>query len=251
LSCLYRGIVDHRRHRPVEHAFQRPICLAYLDLDALPGAFGGSWLWGVERVAPVSFRRRDHLGDPREPLAASVRALVRERTGARAEGPIRLLTQPRYLGFRFNPASFYYCFAPGGERLEFVVVEVTNTPWLERHAYVLDLRAGGAVRCAKTFHVSPFLGMAQDYRWSIAPPGEKLRLAVRCVASGETTLDAALELERIPITTRSLRREWARAPLQSARLVAAIYREAWRLYRRGAPFHPHPGRSVAHGAAPR
>ena len=72
------------------------------------------------------------------PLADAVRDLVEERTGARPAGPIRLLTHLRSFGHCFNPVSFYYCFDPAGERVEAVVAEVTNTPWGERHAYVLE-----------------------------------------------------------------------------------------------------------------
>ncbi len=51
------------------------------------------------------------------PLAEAVRELVRERTGVRPDGPIRLLTHLRYFGHCFNPVSFYYCFDAAGERV--------------------------------------------------------------------------------------------------------------------------------------
>lgn len=72
------------------------------------------------------------------PLDESVRSLVEFATGRRPEGPIRLLTQVRCFGYLMNPVSFYYCYSAGGERLETVVAEVNNTPWGERHCYVLD-----------------------------------------------------------------------------------------------------------------
>ena len=93
--------------------------MAYLDLDELPELFDGMPLWSARRAAPAWFRRADHLGSPDQPLAETVRALVAERTGRRPEGPIRLLTNLRYLGHCFNPVSFYYCYAParaGGSR---------------------------------------------------------------------------------------------------------------------------------------
>ena len=51
------------------------------------------------------------------PLHRAVRDVVEEQTGARPEGPIRLLTQLRSFGHCFNPVSFYYCFEPSGERV--------------------------------------------------------------------------------------------------------------------------------------
>ncbi len=66
-----------------------------------------------------------------------MRALVASRLGTRPAGPIRLLTHPRYAGYVFNPLSLFYCFDAAGERIDTVVADVTNTPWGERHQYVL------------------------------------------------------------------------------------------------------------------
>ena len=96
-------------------------------------------LWSHERANAVSFRRRDYLGDPSMPLDRSVRDLVEQRTGRRPDGPISLLTQVRTWGWLFNPISVYYCFAPDGETVDAIVVEVTNTPWHERTTYVLPV----------------------------------------------------------------------------------------------------------------
>jgi DUF1365 family protein len=249
-SCLYEGAVSHARFEPVAHAFSRRMCFAYLDLAELDRAFAGRWLWGVERRALMSFRRRDHFGDPSVPLETAVRDLVEQRLGARPLGPIRLLTQLRGLGVLFNPASFYFCFAPDGERLEALVAEVTNTPWLERHLYVLPARAepGGPVEVAvaKSFHVSPFLPMDLDYAWRIAVPGERLELAIHALRDGRRVFAADVALERREITGWSLARALVRFPALPAQVVAGIYLHALRLWRRGVPFFPHPARA-AHG----
>ena len=112
--------------------------MLYLDLDELPALFDGYRLASARGRSLAEFRRADHLGDPRRPLADEVRALVAARSGTAPAGPIRLLTNLRYLGHAFNPVCFYYCFDAAGERVEAVVAEVTNTPWGECHAYVLE-----------------------------------------------------------------------------------------------------------------
>ena len=49
-----------------------------------------------------------------------------------------------------------------------MLAEVTNTPWGERHAYVLDDRDAGLDRrlgrLRQGLHVSPFMGMDHVYR---------------------------------------------------------------------------------------
>ena len=178
-SCIFEGRVRHTRRLPLRHVFSYRIFMMYLDLDELPGLFDRYWLWSASRRAPARFRREDHLGDPGQPLADCVRQLVERRSGRRPRGPIRLLTHLSYFGYCFNPVSFYYCYDESGTELEAIVAEVSNTPWGERHCYVLPAAAseqtGPALRFrpSKEMHVSPFMDMDIDYDWSFSPPGRQ------------------------------------------------------------------------------
>ena len=263
-SCLYEGAVRHRRHIPLNDEFRYPLLMAYLDLDELPALFDGSRLWSARGPAPAWFRRSDHLGDPEQPLADSVRALVRERIGVAPEGPIALLTHLRYFGHCFNPVSFYYCFDRAGERVSAVAAEVTNTPWGERHTYVLgdrDAAEHGSTRTLtgehqKQLHVSPLMGMDHVYRWQVSEPAQTLSVHIASHAApapadargsrsgardGERYFDATLSLSRREISPRELRRALVRYPLITVRVVARIYAHALRLRMRGASYFPHPG----------
>jgi len=250
-SCLYEGWVAHRRGGDVAHAFRFPLAMVYLDLDEFDIAFRGRWCWSTSHPALAWVRRSDHLGPPDVPLAEAVRDLVASRIGVRPRGPIRLLTHPRYAGYVFNPLSLFYCFDATGERIDAIVADVTNTPWGERHQYVLAASDGPAAsatraRHAKAFHVSPFLPMAMDYDWRIGRPGRSLAVRItaqRPAAAGDVTgpvFNATLTLRRRPIDGRSLARVLVRFPLLTAQVVGAIYWQAFRLWRRGAPFHAHP-----------
>lgn len=244
-SCLYEGRVLHHRAVPVEHEFEFPLFLVYLDLAELDSVFAGRWLWSTRRPAFARFERGDHLGDPATALDESVRALVEERTGFRPQGSIRLLTHLRYAGYVFNPVSFYYCWDARNEEIEAVVAHVTNTPWQEQHSYVLrapdQSEKGIRTWTSKDFHVSPFLQMDLEYRWTFEPPGEHLTARIESFEpGGGRVFDAALALERQPICTRSLARALLRHPLVTARATAAIYWQALRLTLKRTPFHPHP-----------
>ncbi len=256
-SCLYEGSVRHRRTGTVADEFRYPLFMAYLDLDELPELFDGRWLWSARRPAVAWFRREDYLGNPAAPLASAVREVVAERTGTRPAGPIRLLTHLRYFGYCFNPVSFYYCFDSSGERVETVVAEVTNTPWGERHAYVMPVgrsedRGTARVmrgRFEKRLHVSPLMGMEHSYDWRLTEPREQLLVHIESQRpGGERVFDATLSLRRRPISERALRGALARYPLLTLRIVARIYTHALRLKLRGATYFPHPiagsGRSV-------
>jgi DUF1365 family protein len=247
-SCIYEGQVSHRRRGDVDHEFRYALFMMYLDLAELPCVFRRRWLWSARRPAPAWFDRRDHLGDPERPLDECVRDLVQEQSGHRPSGPIRLLTHLRYFGYCFNPVSFYYCFDAQDQFVECVVAEVNNTPWGERHCYVLPARNGRRQANAsnhqldKQFHVSPFLPMDMHYRWRFVDPHAALMVHMQNHKGGERVFDATLNLHRQEITGPRLARMLLRYPLITLKIILLIHFQALRLWMKGAVFQPHPAK---------
>ena len=160
--------------------------------------------------------------------------------------------------------SFYYCFDGAAERVEVLVAEVTNTPWGERHAYVLGAtdtaptgspRSSGAVlthEFDKAMHVSPFMAMDHRYLVRAATPGERLtvhiesrRLAAPAheftPAPHPPAFEATLALRRTPLNPRTAARLNRRYPFACARVLGLIYGHAIALKLAGATVYPHPG----------
>jgi DUF1365 family protein len=257
-SCIYNGWVRHRRHEPAGHQFRYELFMMYLDLGELPQVFDPYWLWSGRNPAPARFKRSDYhqtLDDSDDghgelSLDEAVRRTVTAQTGRRPDGPIRMLTHLRYFGYVFNPVTFYYCFDSNGSKVQTILAEITNTPWKERHAYVLPTSAATRddnvmrFEFGKEFHVSPFWPMDMSYDWRFSAPGEELRIHMDNLqhkdGASRRVFDATLTLEREEISSASLARVLLTYPLMTAKVSGAIYWQALRLWFRRTPFYTHP-----------
>ena len=249
-SCIYEGTVTHRRREPVDHQFQYRLFMVYLDLDELPSLVGGGGLIASRKHASQSFLRSDHLFEPARPLADEVRDVVREQTGRSCDGPIRLLTQLRYFGYYMSPLNLFYIYDESDEHIEFVVAEVNNTPWNERHCYVLwdGNRKSGTNELqfahAKDFHVSPFMSMDFQYNWRLTEPGSDLRVHLANTRDSRQLFAAGMTLQRRELDRQQLRRMTFRYPMMTAQITAGIYYQALKLWWKKCPSYTHPKKQI-------
>lgn len=252
-SSIFKGQVKHWRKTPVTHAFEYGVFMMYLDLSELDTVFAGRWFWSTSRPALARFSRANYFGDATESLDTSVRNLVEEKTGSRPAGPVRLLTNLSYFGYCFNPISLYYCFDADDKRLETIVAEVSNTPWGERHCYVLpdDQNTGSEqsrrFRVEKNLHVSPFMGMDMTYSWLITEPAENLLVRIHNHKGDESLFGASLNLAREPITAWSLAGVLIRYPFMTFKVMLGIHWQALKLWVKGCPVQTHPDKKPSIG----
>ena len=256
--AIYVGTLRHRRFRPVLHAFTYPVFLVMLDVDRIPELMRVSPFSSYNRWNWAAYDERDHFGDPSLSLRERLKRDAAAHGVTLPDGPIFLLTHLRYLGYCFNPVSFYYLLGRSG-KLEMMLAEVNNTfgetcnYWLTPECEQTNTAAQPLESAArryetrKVFHVSPFLELGHQYTWIFTPPGERLVAHMNTRKSKSVVFDATLTLERRPWNARELRSVLVEYPWMTAKVIAAIYWQALRLWLKGVPYVPHPG-AVSEGS---
>ena len=236
---LFVGTLRHRRFTPLPHAFTYPLFMALLDIERVPELMDCSWLTSQTRWTWASFDDRDHHGDPGRPLRERL-VIDAARHGVELPaGPIFLLTHLRYLGYGFNPVSFFYCF-DRAEQLRVVLAEVNNTfggthnYWLRPDPASRTFRAAAA----KALYVSPFMPADLEYTFAFTPPADRLVAHMETSQAGSVGFDATLSLERRPWTAAEIRRVLVRYPAMTIKVMAGIHWEALRLWWKGVPVVP-------------
>ena len=242
-SAFYVGRLAHARMTPKQHRFSYRVFMPFVDVDSVSDITRRATGWGSRGLAPARFVRSDFLGDERLSVAEAVKQRIFEETEQHFEGQIFLLANWRYFGLQNNPIACYFCKGKTSQRLEFIIAEVTNTPWGERHSYVLPVNPEESLfqtEFKKELHVSPFHGMQQRYRWSSTVPDESLAIKLTNLEGGERVFHASLTLTRLPVTRLTGLSLLARFPFETAKVTVGIYWQALVLFLRRVPLFAHP-----------
>ncbi|MCP3701636.1 MAG: DUF1365 domain-containing protein, partial [Alteromonas sp.] len=140
-SAIYKGKVYHQRFKPTQHKFDYDIYLFWLKLESneLETLSSSLKRFSAYNKARVRFKREDYLGDPSLPLDQAVIDRMTELNGGKTlQGDVFMLGQLRMWGLYFSPVNFYYLRNAEGKYTH-MLAEVSNTPWNERHHYLVNL----------------------------------------------------------------------------------------------------------------
>lgn len=240
-SALYVGRVRHHRFRPRPHALAYRVFWMLIDLDEIDELAARLSLFSRNRFNLYAFRDADYGDRSGRPLRPQIEAALSDAGIAHDGGPIRLLTMPRILGYAFNPLSTYFCYRRDGS-LCATVYEVHNT-FGETHSYVAPADAAGRTlrqEACKLFHVSPFMGLDMRYAFSVAPPGERVSVAIDGHDAEGRLIATTLGGKRRALSDAALLLLLATHPLLTLKVTAAIHWHALRLLAKRIPWRPHP-----------
>lgn len=232
--------VTHARRGGIRHAFRYRV--DYLLLA--PETVRPCGLFRLGRFGLFSLRATDHGGLRGAGTGAGWAWQVLEQAGLPRDGAMTmaLMAQPRFLGFWFNPVSFWMVLR--GDALIAVIAEVNNT-FGQRHSYLCanpgfaPITRDDQLRTDKVFHVSPFQDIlgTYDFRFSLTPAA--IGVMIRQI-NGSDGLIATLRAAPRPLRQTALIASALRRPGGALRILALIYWQALRLRLKGTAYRPLP-----------
>ncbi len=244
--CL--GRVMHVRLRPFIHRFvYRVFCLRLRIDQPLALTHLNSWLFGVEQPRPVSFWSSDHGARDGSGLMAWLTTQLRQAGLEFELGAVWLQCFPRVFGYVFNPVSFWFIHDRQGN-LRVLLAEVNNT-FGQRHQYLLTAENLDPIdqhtdlHCAKVFHVSPFCAVQGTYTFKLNERGTLKRMSIDYYDAPEQhmpLLRTALVIQPGVFSTATLLKALGGMPMMTLGVMARIHWQAFKLWRRGAVYHPVP-----------
>lgn len=232
-----RASTTHSRGGDLSRSFTYSVDYVLID----PDEHKGPLLFSRNRFNLASVHDKSHGGDPGKGKGASWARRVFAEAGLSGY-KLHLLTQPRFLGYIFNPVSFW--LAMEGDSLSAVIAEVSN-PFGDRHSYLCHnpdlepISPEDTLFAQKVMHVSPYLEVSGDYsfNFNILPDSILIKIVLN---QGNQTLFANLRGSRQPLHNRGILWAALRRPFGPLRTVALIYWQALLLKLSGATYRTRP-----------
>ncbi len=241
-SAIYIGDIRHRRFAVKAHQFNYPLYMMWVDL-AHPDELNSVHPWlGLTGFKALKFTQSDYLNyQTNMQLPLKQRALNKiNELGIDTEfSQVFMLGQIRCFGLYFSPVNFFF-FQTCDGHFTHMLAEVSNTPWNERHYYVVPLEK--KVNFKKVFSVSPFMNLDMNYFWHIRMNTNNTLIHIENKKGKTLLFDATLRLQKQPLTKQQVSAVLKQFPAMTLSILKGIYLHALKLFCKGVPFIGHAGK---------
>ena len=233
-SCIYSGLITHKRFKPKKHFFSYNAFSLLLDLNEIEDIEKKIKFFSYNKFNILSFYNIDHGPRDGSSLKKWVKNILKKKKINIFGGSIRLLCFPRFFGYVFNPLSIFYCYDKSS-KLKAVLYEVKNT-FNEQHVYIFKSKDSSNLiihKCKKKFYVSPFITMETFYNFRLSKPKKSINIIIKQNDKEGPLLLARQTGKRIKLNSKSLIYQFLKHPFMSFKVILAIHFEAFRLWAKG------------------
>lgn len=235
-SCLIRSTVIHKRFIPKKYEFKASYFWFKLDLDELEFIEKEIPLIGMNRFSLYSFFESDHLKFHGHTLKNKVENYIKSK-GFGDVSSISLITNLSFLGYVFNPVSFFLIDLQSGEQL--AIIQVGNTfneikPFIVPPENFND--KGFDVSTKKLFYVSPFIQMDSDFVFSYKETEEDILINIDDFCEKELVLKAMMRGQKAELTFSNLVKLTLVYPFNTLKIIFLIHFHALVLFLKGIKY---------------
>jgi DUF1365 family protein len=239
-NAIYLGDIRHRRFAIKAHRFNYPLYMLWIDLNNVEQLDGvHNWV-GTRGFKALKYNQSDYLKNELDPKHHSVTERAHDllaKLGVTERfDQVYMLGQVRCFGVYFSPVNFYF-FGHSEQQFNYMVAEVSNTPWNERHYYLVPLQK--KVNFKKVFSVSPFMDLDMNYHWQVQYSSDSTLIHIENKRGEELLFDASLRLKRHAFTKLQLTALLKRFPAMTWIIFKGIYVQAFKLFIKKVPFLGH------------
>jgi len=218
--------------------------MMWVDLNNIEALNGVHKQLGTTGFKALKFKQSDYLkGLPNtdnNPIVERAHAQLAALGVTEKFSHVYMLGQLRCLGIYFSPVNFYF-FGHYDNQFSYMVAEVSNTPWNERHYYLVPLQK--KVNFKKVFSVSPFMNLDMNYHWTVRQKQDNILIRIENKRDDELLFDASLRLQRQTLSCEQMSKLLKRFPAMTWSIFKGIYYQAFKLFVKKVPFLGHSGRS--------
>jgi len=197
---------------------------------------------GADGLKLLKFNQADYINnhiDTENSLAHRAMNKIAELGVQETFADVYMLGQLRCLGVYFSPVNFYFYKCKQG-KFTHMVAEVSNTPWNERHYYLVPLEK--KVNFKKDFSVSPFMNLDMDYHWHVRMSASNIMIHIENKKQDELLFDATLRLQRRELDKENITQLLRTFPVMTWSIFKGIYIHAFKLFCKRVPFIGHSGK---------
>lgn len=241
------GFVIHNRVHPKRHRFKYKMCWGLYDLDQLEHLAKHSKFFSYNKWGLTSLYDQDYIDDSKDGIKTKLINYLANHTNQKFSGEVLLFTHPRFLGYGFNSVNFYFCYQ--NKKLVYIISEINNTPWGEKHLYFHDCTLSESVtddvntlkfNFDKAFHISPFVAMDMSYHWEFMLNNYQLKVNMSVNQNSVNLLNVILDTKITSLMENEQHRMVFKRPFQPWKMSLGIYWQAFKLWLKKVPFHNHP-----------
>ena len=234
-SCIYSGLVTHKRFKPKKHFFSYKTFSLLIDLNEIKDLDKKIKFFSFNKFNILSFYNIDHGPRDGSSLIKWAKKILSKGKININGGTIKILCYPRFFGYVFNPLSIFYCYDKNS-KLKTILYEVKNT-FNEQHTYIFSNKKSSPHtilhKCKKKFYVSPFIKMQTFYNFRLSIPKKKIKVSIKQTDEKGLLLIAQQTGEKVILNSQNLFYEFLKHPLMSFKVIMAIHFEAFRLWIKG------------------